>query len=85
MNEPTALPNDPILRLSELPRPQESGDKYDLGHALIIGGDPMTCAARLAARAAARPGAGLTTIAVPEVAFAIYAAALTSIMAQETK
>jgi NAD(P)H-hydrate epimerase len=36
----------------------------------------------MAARAAARIGAGLTTIAVPEIAFPIYAAALTSIMVQ---
>ena len=42
----------------------------------------MTGAARMAARAAARIGAGLTTIAVPEIAFPIYAAALTSIMVQ---
>ena len=42
----------------------------------------MTGAARMAARAAARSGAGLTTIAVPDVALAIYAAALTSIMVQ---
>jgi NAD(P)H-hydrate epimerase len=42
----------------------------------------MTGAARMAARAAARIGAGLTTIAVPEIAFPLYAAALTSIMAQ---
>jgi len=34
----------------------------------------------MAARAAARAGAGLTTIAVPEIALAVYAAALTSIM-----
>jgi NAD(P)H-hydrate epimerase len=34
----------------------------------------------MAAKAAARAGAGLTTIAVPEIAFSIYAAALTSIM-----
>jgi NAD(P)H-hydrate epimerase len=40
----------------------------------------MTGAARMAARAAARAGAGLTSIAVPEVAMPIYAGALTSIM-----
>jgi len=40
----------------------------------------MTGAARMAARAAARVGAGLTTIAVPEVALPIYATALASIM-----
>jgi NAD(P)H-hydrate epimerase len=36
----------------------------------------------MAARAAARAGAGLTTIAVPQVALPIYAASLTSIMVQ---
>jgi NAD(P)H-hydrate epimerase len=42
----------------------------------------MTGAARMSARAAARAGAGLTTIAVPEIALPIYLASLTSIMAQ---
>ena len=40
----------------------------------------MTGAARLAARAAARAGAGLITVAVPEIAFSIYATALMSVM-----
>ena len=80
MNDPTALSNDPSLWLAELPRPLDTSNKYTRGHALIFGGYPMTGAARLAARAAARSGAGLTTVAVPEVAFPIYAAALTSIM-----
>jgi NAD(P)H-hydrate epimerase len=40
----------------------------------------MTGAVRMAARAAARAGAGLTSIAVPEAALPVYAAALTSIM-----
>jgi NAD(P)H-hydrate epimerase len=40
----------------------------------------MTGAARLSAKAAARIGAGLTTIVVPEIAFPVYAASLTSIM-----
>ena len=42
----------------------------------------MTGAARMAARAAARAGAGLTTIAVSSLALPVYAAALTSIMVQ---
>jgi NAD(P)H-hydrate epimerase len=74
--------NDPALWLKQLPRPQASVNKYTRGHALLYGGYPLTGAARMAARAAARIGAGLTSIAVPEVAFAIYAAALTSIMVQ---
>jgi ADP-dependent NAD(P)H-hydrate dehydratase / NAD(P)H-hydrate epimerase len=74
--------NDPELWLANLPRLQSSGNKYNRGHALLSGGYPMTGAARMAARAAARAGAGLTTIAVPEKAFGIYASALTSIMVQ---
>jgi NAD(P)H-hydrate epimerase len=42
----------------------------------------MTGAARLAARAAARGGAGLVTVAAPETAFPIYAAALTGVIVQ---
>ena len=77
--------NDPALWLAQLPRPHPSINKYTRGHALLYGGYPMTGASRMAARAAARIGAGLTTIAVPEMAFAIYAAALTSIMVQPLK
>ena len=77
---PNTFENDPGLWLAELPRPRDGGNKYTRGHALISGGYPMTGAARMAARAAARAGAGLVTIAVPEVALPIYAAALTSIM-----
>jgi NAD(P)H-hydrate epimerase len=72
--------NDPALWRTELPRAKSSSNKYTRGHALLCGGYPMTGAARMAARAAARMGAGLTTIAVPDIAFSIYAAALTSIM-----
>jgi len=77
---PDTFENDPALWLSDLPRPHDGGNKYTRGHALISGGYPMTGAARMAARAAARAGAGLTTIAVPAIALPIYAAALTSIM-----
>jgi NAD(P)H-hydrate epimerase len=72
--------NDPRLWSAVLPRPQDAGNKYTRGHALVAGGYPLTGAARMAARAAARAGAGLTTIAVPAVALPVYAAALTSIM-----
>jgi NAD(P)H-hydrate epimerase len=72
--------NDPTLWRPSLPSPGASGNKYTRGHALISGGYPMTGAARMAARAAARTGAGLTSIAVPEIALPIYAGALTSIM-----
>src|SRR5882757_3946494 len=72
--------NDPNLWRAQLPQAKSSANKYTRGHALLCGGYPMTGAARMAARAAARIGAGLTTIAVPDIAFSIYASALTSIM-----
>jgi len=72
--------NDPALWRAALPQLRASGNKYSRGHALLWGGYPTTGAARMAARAAARAGAGLTTIAVPLEALPIYAAALTSIM-----
>ena len=74
--------NDPQLWHAELPRSESAANKYTRGHALLCGGYPMTGAARMAARAAARVGAGLTTLAVPEIAFPIYAASLTSVMVQ---
>ncbi|NVN93475.1 MAG: NAD(P)H-hydrate dehydratase [Desulfuromonadales bacterium] len=79
---PDTFENAPELWISDLPQPDDAGNKYTRGHALISGGYPITGAARLAARAAARAGAGLVTIAVPEVALPIYAAALTCIMVQ---
>ncbi len=79
---PETFENDPALWHGALPRPQDGGHKYTRGHALIWGGYPMTGAARMAGRAAARIGSGLTTIAVPETALTVYASALTSIMVQ---
>jgi ADP-dependent NAD(P)H-hydrate dehydratase / NAD(P)H-hydrate epimerase len=72
--------NEPALWRELLPQLAASANKYTRGHALLIGGYPMTGAARMAARAAARAGAGLTTIAVARAALDVYAAALTSIM-----
>jgi hydroxyethylthiazole kinase-like uncharacterized protein yjeF len=74
--------NTPSLWREFLPSPSSSANKYTRGHALLYGGYPLTGAARMAARATARIGCGLTTVAVPEVAFPIYAAALISIMVQ---
>ena len=72
--------NAPSLWTDALPMLLPEGNKYTRGHALVWGGWPTTGAARMAARAAARVGAGLTTVAVPTVALPVYAAALTSIM-----
>ena len=81
---PDTFENDPLLWAAALPMLHPEGNKYTRGHALVWGGWPTTGAARLAAAAAARVGAGLTTVAVDasrsEAALPVYAAALTSIM-----
>jgi ADP-dependent NAD(P)H-hydrate dehydratase / NAD(P)H-hydrate epimerase len=82
---PTVFENDPSLWQSSLPLISDNHNKFHRGHALIFGGFPMTGASRLAAHATARIGAGLTTIAVPENAFAVYAAGLLSIMVEPLK
>lgn len=74
--------NSPALWQSLLPKPDASSHKYSRGYVLIQGGYPVTGAARLAALATARSGAGITAIAVPEHAFSIYASQLLSIMAK---
>jgi hydroxyethylthiazole kinase-like uncharacterized protein yjeF len=73
--------DDPGLWRHELPRLGGDGHKYHRGHAVVVSG-PMhaTGAARLAARAALRVGAGLVTVASPLDAVAINASHLTSIM-----
>jgi ADP-dependent NAD(P)H-hydrate dehydratase / NAD(P)H-hydrate epimerase len=72
---PKLLRNDPAIWLSRFPWPKAEGHKFDRGHAVVLGGARMTGAARLAARAARRVGAGLVSIACPAEAFPIYAAA----------
>jgi hydroxyethylthiazole kinase-like uncharacterized protein yjeF len=72
--------NTPQLWKTALPQIDVGDNKYSRGHAVVFGGYPLTGAARMAARAAARMGAGLTTIAVSDEALPIYAAALESVM-----
>ncbi|GKY89019.1 NAD(P)H-hydrate dehydratase [Sinisalibacter aestuarii] len=63
-----------------------AGHKYTHGHALILSGPTgHTGAARLAARAALRVGAGLVTLATPHDALAENAAQLTAIMLREVE
>jgi len=71
---PDVFENAPALWLDRFPRPRPEGHKYSRGHVLVAGGGEMTGAARLAARAARRIGAGLVTIAAPDAALAVYRA-----------
>lgn len=77
---PIPVVNSPQLWKTALPQIDAGDNKYSRGHAVIFGGYPLTGASRMAARAAARMGAGLTTIAVSDEALPIYAAALESVM-----
>jgi hydroxyethylthiazole kinase-like uncharacterized protein yjeF len=78
---PHTFLNDPALWRDEFPVPRLEGHKYSRGHAVVVSGGAVTTgAARLAARAALRVGAGLVTIASPREAFAIHAAANTAVM-----
>ena len=58
------------------PWPSHASHKYTRGHVLIAGGSQRTGAARLAARAAMRAGAGLVSIAADPSVVPIYATAM---------
>ena len=63
------------------PWPKAEGHKYARGHCVVLSGPAhATGAARLAARAALRVGAGLVSVASPPEAVAVNAAHLTAIM-----
>jgi hydroxyethylthiazole kinase-like uncharacterized protein yjeF len=83
---PKTFENVPDLWADIFPSPQIDGHKYARGHAVVVSGDvTSTGAARLAARAALRAGAGLVTVASPRDALVVNAAALTAVMVRETE
>ncbi len=77
---PQTRENTPELWLDGYPWPRLAGHKYDRGHAVVCGGAEMTGAARLAARATLRAGAGLVTIAAPAAAMPVYRALIGGIL-----
>jgi len=78
---PRAFENLPALWQAAVRPPAPEDHKYRRGHALVVSG-PMarTGAARLAAGAALRAGAGLVTLLSPPDALAVNAAHLTAVM-----
>ena len=73
--------NEPGLWLHRFPFPRIDQHKYHRGHALVLGGlAHQGGAARLAARAALRAGAGLVTVGATAAALAIHACHLNAIM-----
>lgn len=80
---PQQFANDPTLWGTCFPVPAAASHKYTRGHALIAGGRELTGAARLAAYAALRVGAGLSSIASHPDALSIYRTGRPSIMVRE--
>lgn len=78
---PATYENSPTLWGDAFPVPTAQGHKYSRGHAVVVSGDRAhTGAARLAALAALRGGAGLVTLATPREALDINAAASLAVM-----
>lgn len=79
---PAVWRNAPALWRAALPRSTATSHKYHRGHALVWGGAALTGAARLAAQAAQRAGAGLVTVAAPAAVWSVYAQSLQGCMVQ---
>lgn len=78
---PRKFENGPQLWGRDFPWPQPLGHKYTRGHTVVVSGSAhATGAARMAARAALRVGAGLVSVASPTDAVAVNAGALTAVM-----
>jgi hydroxyethylthiazole kinase-like uncharacterized protein yjeF len=76
--------NLPARWMANLPSPAVDTHKYRRGHVGVFSGGPTaTGAARLAAMAAARAGAGAVTVLSPAEALAANASHLTSIMLRQ--
>lgn len=64
--------NGAMVWRDALPAPSASDHKYTRGHVLMVGGDAMPGATRLASRAARRVGIGMLSVAAPKPAHVFY-------------
>jgi hydroxyethylthiazole kinase-like uncharacterized protein yjeF len=77
----TAVENSPALWAPALPQPGQGDYKHRRGHLKVVSGGPSsTGAARLAAKAGLRAGAGLVTLLSPPSALMVNATHLTAVM-----
>lgn len=73
-----SINNHPQIWQKALPRPHAASHKYSRGLVMLCGGDSMTGAAVLAARAAMRLGAGILKLASPAKTANLYRQCLIS-------
>ncbi|PPR11670.1 MAG: Bifunctional NAD(P)H-hydrate repair enzyme Nnr [Alphaproteobacteria bacterium MarineAlpha11_Bin1] len=69
---PKVKSNDHSLWIDQYPWPKREDHKYTRGHGLVVGGDSMSGAARLASQSARRVGAGLVTVAADPKSLGAY-------------
>ena len=81
--KPKCFANSPAIWGRNFPWPRREGHKYSRGKVVVQGGESATGAARLAAVAALRIGAGVVIIASPPKAAAVYRAGVASLMVAE--
>ena len=81
--KPQTFLNDLSLWRDIFPLPLAVGNKFTRGHVVVdSGGVSTTGAARLAATAALRAGAGLVTVSCPKSSLLVHASHLTAVMVQ---
>jgi len=73
---PNTWENGPDLWQGDYPWPQPESYKYKRGEVLVLGGEAITGASRMTAKAASRAGAGIVTLAAPARVWSIYATSL---------
>lgn len=80
----TIVHNHPMVWGRQMPQPADDVHKHQRGHVKVVsGGVSQTGAARLAAKAALRIGAGLVTVVSPPDALLVNAAHLTAVMLEK--